>query len=55
MNHHRHSFDVNDSKVAINHHLKKANKDYFGSNYDTKWQIVNGEVASRRGHDKFKL
>jgi hypothetical protein len=55
MNHNRHSFDVNDSKVAINHHLKKANKDYFGSNYDTRWQIANGEIVARRGQEKFKL
>jgi hypothetical protein len=56
MNHVRHSFDVNDSKVAINHHLKKANNDYFGSNYDTKWQVVPGDiVAKRRGDEKYHL
>jgi hypothetical protein len=56
MNHVRHSFDVNDSKVAINHHLKRANNNYFGSNYDTKWQVTEGGiVASRRGDRQFKL
>jgi hypothetical protein len=56
MNHVRHSFDVNDSKVAINHHLKKANKDYFGSNYDTKWQVIEGNVvAKRHGKNRYEL
>jgi hypothetical protein len=56
MNHVRHNFDVNDSKVAINHHLKKANKNYFGSNYDTKWQIVEGNVIrKRRGEGRYEL
>jgi hypothetical protein len=55
MNHPRHNFDVNDSKVAINHHLKKANNDYFGSNYDTKWEIVDGELVSRKRGKRFHL
>jgi hypothetical protein len=55
MNHNRHNFDVNDSRVAINHHLKKANNDYFGSNYDTKWEIANGELVSRRRGEKLIL
>lgn len=49
VNHVRHSFDVNDSRVAINHHLKQANKNYFGSNYDTKWEVNNNQLRQRRG------
>jgi hypothetical protein len=52
INHVRHNFNVNDSKVAINHHLKKANKNYFGSNYDTKWQVVEGNIVMRRRSDE---
>jgi hypothetical protein len=56
INHVRHSFDVNDSKVAINHHLKRANKNYFGSNYDTKWQILPDNIlARRRGNESHDL
>jgi len=55
MNHNRHRFDTNDSRVAINHHLKKANGDFFGSNYDTRWQVVRGELVQRRGSERFTL
>jgi hypothetical protein len=36
MNHVGHGFNVNDSKVAINHHVKNAKKKYIGSNSDPK-------------------
>ena len=55
INHRRHNFDVEDHKVAVNHHLKKANNDYFGSNYDTKWQIVKGTLYQRNGIKKISL
>ena len=55
VNHVRHGFDVNDSRVAINHHLKKANFDYFGSNYDTKWQIKDGKLKRRGRHKEYIL
>lgn len=55
INHIRHGFDVNDSRVAINHHLKKANLDYFGSNYDTKWQIKDGKLKRRGRHKEYTL
>ena len=55
MNHRRHSFDTNDSRVAINHHLKRANKNYFGSNYDTKWEVKGGFVVRRRGKERYEL
>ena len=55
INHRRHNFDVNDSKVAVNHHLKRANKNFFGSNYDTKWQVVNGYLKRRNGREEYKL
>jgi hypothetical protein len=49
-------FDVNDSKVAINHHLKRANKNYFGSNCDTKRQIARGDVVvQRHGAGRYRL
>lgn len=51
INHNRHAFNPNNSKVAINHNLKKVNKDYFGSNYDTKWEII-GDTLKRRHRNK---
>lgn len=55
VNHQRHNFDIKDDKVAVNHHLKLANKNYFGSNYDTKWEIVNGMLKRRKGNTKITL
>ena len=55
MNHIRHGFDVNDPRVAINHHLKKANRDYFGANFDTKWEVKQGALVRRRGRERIEL
>jgi hypothetical protein len=55
MNHVRHNFDIEDDKVAVNHHTKKANKDYFGSNYDTTWEVVQNELVHRRNGTKLHL
>ncbi|OHT04766.1 hypothetical protein TRFO_06211 [Tritrichomonas foetus] len=55
INHNRHSFNVNDSKVAINHHLKQANMNYFGSNFDTKWEVKNGFLVRRNSNEKIEL
>lgn len=52
VDHQRNNFDVSDNLVAINHHLKKANKDYFGSNYDTKFEISRNRLI-RRGIGTF--
>jgi hypothetical protein len=49
INHVRHRFDFTDPKVAINQQLRKANKNYCGSNYDTKWHVVEGNKVVRRG------
>ena len=55
VNHQRHNFDVNDAKVAVNHHLKIANHNYFGSNFDTKWQIIKGKLSNRNDAQRFVL
>ncbi|OHT04818.1 hypothetical protein TRFO_27602 [Tritrichomonas foetus] len=55
INHKRHNFDPNDDKVAVNHHFKKANKDYFGSNYDTKWEVVDNNLVRRHFKNVIKL
>lgn len=55
INHKRHNFNPEDSKVAVNHHFKKANKDYFGSNYDTKWEIVDQTLVKRSTKESFVL
>lgn len=47
VNHRRHNFDIKDDRVAINHHMKKVNQDYFGSNYDTKWEIFDDKLVHR--------
>ena len=55
VNHPRHNFDINDDKVAVNHHLKKANRNYFGSNYDTRWEIVKSKLHNREGPQRIVL
>jgi hypothetical protein len=55
INHIRHNFDPEDDKVAVNHHTKKANKDYFGSNSDTTWEIVQNDLVHRRNGTHIKL
>ena len=41
VNHKRHNFDVKEDRVTVNHHLRLANGEHFGSNYDTYWEIFN--------------
>lgn len=55
INHNRHNFDPNDSKVAVNHHFKNANKNYFGSNYDTKWEIIGNSLIKRSTNISIEL
>ncbi|KAK8875347.1 hypothetical protein M9Y10_005512 [Tritrichomonas musculus] len=55
INHVRHDFNPEDSKVAVNHHFKKGNKDYFGSNYDTKWEIVDNFLVKRSSNYSIEL
>lgn len=47
INHRRHGFNVEDPRVAINHYLKLANKNFFGSNYDARWKVAGKELLSR--------
>lgn len=55
MNHVRHRFDVSDPRVAINHHLKKANRDFFGSNFDANWKVKKGVLVHKKGSEKYAL
>jgi hypothetical protein len=55
INHRRHNFDTEDHRVAVNHHTKRANKDYFGSNYDTTWEVVGDELVHRRDKTRLSL
>ena len=55
INHNRHDFNINVSRVAVNHFLKKANNNYFGSNGDVKWQIQNGYLKRRHSKEKYFL
>lgn len=55
VNHQRHNFDIEDDRVAINHHLRQANYNYFGSNFDTTWEIANGKLQSRFLPIKYSL
>ncbi|EAY21725.1 hypothetical protein TVAG_237510 [Trichomonas vaginalis G3] len=47
VNHERHNFDPEDNRVAVNDRLRKANRNFFGSNYDTNWEIKDGKICSR--------
>lgn len=47
INHKRHKFDINNSRVLVNHHTKLSNKDYFGSNIDTKYEVLHGKLHER--------
>ena len=47
VDHQRHNFDISDYLVSINHYLRKANKNFFGSNYDTKWEIIDNKLIKR--------
>ena len=40
------TYDSDDDKVATNNHLKKANNNYFGSNSDTVWEIIDGNIVN---------
>jgi hypothetical protein len=55
MNHKRHNFDIEDDRVAVNHHTRKANKDYFGSNSDTIWEVLGDALVHRREHTRIPL
>jgi hypothetical protein len=55
INHKRHNFDTEDDRVAVNHHTRKANKDYFGSNSDTVWEVVGDALVHRQKHTRIQL
>jgi hypothetical protein len=55
INHKRHNFDTEDDRVAVSHHTRKANNDYFGSNSDTVWEVVGDALVHRQKHTRIEL
>lgn len=55
INHRRHDFNINNSRIAINHYIKKANNDYFGFNGNTKWFVDKNYLKLRSSSVKYPL
>jgi hypothetical protein len=53
INHKPHKFDTKVHRVAVNYYTRIANKDFFGSNLDTTWEISN--MVLFRSHDSFQI
>jgi hypothetical protein len=49
VNHRPHKCDIKVDRVAANHYTRVANKNFYGSNLDTKWEIL-GTTLARRGN-----
>jgi hypothetical protein len=48
INHVNHTNDPKDPKVIFNRELWKANGNYYGTNINTKWRVINRRIVARR-------